>query len=106
MFKGSDCWFFRRSSTVESVPGRVSGFTYSLHCSSFLGLPCGIHNIELVVEGVLLPRFPSSTLIRVPLSLLFGVNKGTQKKKKGKRVLLGNLVPFSIEMRLPLNPNP
>ena len=37
-------------------------------------------------------RFPSSPLIiRVPFFLLFGFNKGTQKKK-GKRVLLGHLV--------------
>ena len=39
-------------------------------------------------------RFPSSPLIiRVPFFLLFGFNKGTQKKK-GKRVLLENLVGF------------
>ena len=37
-------------------------------------------------------RFPSSPLIiRVPFFLLFGFNKGTPQKK-GKRVLLGNLV--------------
>ena len=37
-------------------------------------------------------RFPSSTLIiRVPFFLLFGFNAGTQKEKKGKRVLLGIL---------------
>ena len=30
-------------------------------------------------------------MIRIPFFLLFGFNKGT-KKKKGKRVLLGNLV--------------
>ena len=36
-------------------------------------------------------RFPRSPLIiRVPFFLLFGFNKGTPKKK-GKRVLLGNL---------------
>ena len=36
-------------------------------------------------------RFPSSPLIiRVPFFLLFGLNKGNQKKK-GKRVLLGHL---------------
>ena len=36
-------------------------------------------------------RFPSSpSIIRVPFFLLFGFNKGTPKKK-GKRVLLGNL---------------
>ena len=38
-------------------------------------------------------RFLSSTtiIIRVPFFLLFGFEKGP-KKKKGKRVLLGNLV--------------
>ena len=40
-----------------------------------------------------LTRFSSSPLIvRVPFFLLFGFNKGTPPKKKGKRVLLGNLV--------------
>ena len=43
-------------------------------------------------------RFPSSPLIkRVPFFLLFGFNKGTQKKK-GTRVLLGHLLGGSGDL--------
>ena len=45
-------------------------------------------------------RFPSSPLIiRVPFFLLFGFNKGTTKKK-GKRVLLGNLEDHEVRSRV------
>ena len=40
---------------------------------------------------VIISRFPSSPLItRVPF-FLFGFSEGTQKRKRAKRVLLGNL---------------
>ena len=45
--------------------------------------------------------FPSSpSEIRVPFFLLLGFNEGTPKKKKGKRVLLGNLGFVGLHTRV------
>ena len=54
-----------------------------------------MHHLARAMQAPVLARFPSSPfIIRVPFFLLFGFNTGTPEppQKKGKRVLLGNLV--------------